>query len=392
MENKKRIIGFVGATISLFSVYVTAALPIPLYVFYQKSIGITNNYLSIASVVYFLGTVLALLIFARISDYLGRRLVILFIIFLSIIGCIIFIKLQNISMLIVGRFIQGFSCGMASSTATAYIIDTSSKKISNIATIITGNIPMLGLAFGAIGSGMLKKYEIGSTATAFQIVIIFLLICSIFIMKGEETIYKSKGVFYSLVPKMKVPENIKPFLPTASAVFIGTWSIGGFYQAFSASMASEQFKTTDTIVAALIFTCLQFPSLFGGIIVGKLKEKNIQKIGMSWFFLSVVVVVFSLKSGNVVLFFIATISAGISWAISFTGSIKSILNKTEQQERTEVFSVIYLISYGGAAIPNLVVSYLADSFNLFQISIGYAVLVGVTYLFILYSSFKKQIA
>lgn len=252
MKEKREIIGLIGGTLSFFCIYVAAAAPIPLYVFYQQNIGITNTYLSITAAIYFIGTVSALLIFPRVSNYLGRRLVILIIILLSITGCIIFINLQNILMFMIGRFIQGISCGMASSTVAAYIMDISSGELLNVGTIITGNAPMLGLAVGAMGSGILKQYEVGTIATIFQIIIISLLISSVLIIIGKETVEKSKGVLYSLIPQIKIPENIRSFLPAASTVFIGTWAIGGFYQAFSASIALEQFGTVNTVIAAAI--------------------------------------------------------------------------------------------------------------------------------------------
>lgn len=379
MKEKREIIGLIGGTLSFFCIYAAAAAPIPLYVFYQQNIGITNTYLSITAAIYFIGTVSALLIFPRISNYLGRRLVILIIILLSITGCIIFINLQNILMFMIGRFIQGISCGMASSTVAAYIMDISSGELLNVGTIITGNAPMLGLAVGAMGSGILKQYEVGTTATIFQIIIISLLISSVLIIIGKETVEKSKGALYSLIPQIKIPENIRSFLPAASTVFIGTWAIGGFYQAFSASMALEQFGTVNTVIAAAIFTCLQLPSLLGGILAGKFTTENAQKFGMLCFFISIVVVTTSLKIGNVILFLIATIIAGISWALGFTASIKNILRNTELRDRAGVLSIIYLISYSGAAIPNFTTGYLSKFLNLFQISIGYTILVGISY-------------
>ena len=66
--------------------------------------------------------------------------------------------------------------------------------------------------------------------------------------------------------------------------------------------------------------------------------------------------------------------------------MKKILSRTEQQDHAGIFSAIYLISYAGATIPNLAVSYLAKYFNLFQISLGYATIVGLAWIFV----FKKK--
>lgn len=383
MKNIQETLGFIGAACTFACVYAVSAAPIPLYALYQKNIGFTNAYLSISSVVYFVGTVLALLVFARISNYLGRKRVIIFILFLSLLSCLIFYNLQSTGMFMAGRFIQGISCGMASSTVAAYLIETSPKNMPNIGTFITGNIPMLGLAVGAIASGILRAV---SMSAIFRIMIILLLFCCIMIMAGKETIIKSKGVIKSLIPQIEIPQNVKSLFPAASAVFIGTWAIGGFYQTFSATIALNQFGIENTIVPAVMFTFLQLPSLIGGTAAGKIKTERAQKIGITCFFITIVAMIFSLQFKNIYLFFMATVCAGIFWSLAFTGSLKGILNKTETKDRAGVLSAVYLISYGGAAVPVLVTGYISRFFDLLQIAVGYGVLVSLCCLFVFHKN------
>jgi cyanate permease len=57
--------------------------------------------------------------------------------------------------------------------------------------------------------------------------------------------------------------------------------------------------------------------------------------------------------------------------------MQGILSKTEPADRAGVLSTIYIISYSGAAIPNLIVGRVSGHFNLFQIAIGYVILVTI---------------
>ena len=50
-----------------------------------------------------------------------------------------------------------------------------------------------------------------------------------------------------------------------------------------------------------------------------------------------------------------------------------ILEGTGLNERAGVLSLIYIVAYGGAALPNLIVSRIADYFTLFELTAGYAV-------------------
>lgn len=376
-KQNRKIVGFIGAACSFAVAYAASSAPIPFYTTYQETIGLTKGDLSMTSVAYFIGTVISLLVFARLSNYLGRRPVVLTVLGLSAVGCLMFYFVNNATMFFIGRLIQGLSCGLASSSAAAYVVDNAPESPEWLGTAVTSGAPMIGLAAGAFGAGALKQYGFGSLSLIFGILIIIIACCAILIVMSHETITYTRGAIKSLVPQIRVPKNIRHLLPAASATFVGTWAIGGFFQAFSAPMATEQLGTTNTMIAAAIFACMMAPNVIGGSLTGKMKSAIAQRIGMSVFFLCILVIVISLRAGAVVPFLIASIFASAAWGIAFTGSMRGILNRTSQEDRAGVLSTIYLISYSGAAIPNLVVGKLPKTLNLFDISVGYAVLVAV---------------
>lgn len=384
MKQNRKMIGFIGAASSLAVVYAASSAPIPLYSTYSQILGLTSGDLSMTAVTYFVGCVIALLMFARISNYLGRRPVSLATLGLAAIGCLVFFYIHSLSMFLAGRFIQGFACGLASSAVTTYVVDNAPTSPVWIGAAVTSGAPMIGLAAGAFGSGALKQY--GSGSLIFGILIVVLAGCAVLIAISPETITRTKGVIASLVPQIGIPQKIRYLLPAASCTFVGTWAIGGFYQAFSSSMAVELLGTTNTVVAAAVFACMMAPNIIGGSLIGHLKPDVAQRIGMSAFFLCIVVILFSLNVGAVILFLITTIFAALAWGAAFTGSMRGLLDKTSQKDRAEVLSAIFLISYGGAAVPNLIVGILPSSFSLFEIAVGYGLLVAVTCLITLFTA------
>ncbi|MBA2869420.1 MFS transporter [Methanococcus maripaludis] len=80
--------GFLGATFSLFVVFASSSAPIPLLNTYLKTLDLTSGDLSMTAVTYFVGCVLSLLVFARVSNHLGRRPVALATLGIAVIGCI----------------------------------------------------------------------------------------------------------------------------------------------------------------------------------------------------------------------------------------------------------------------------------------------------------------
>lgn len=379
-----------GATCSLAVVYAASSAPIPLYTMYRQAIGFTSADFSLSAVAYFAGTVLALLMFARLSNYLGRRPVTLATLGLTVIGCFIFAYIRNVPMFLIGRFIQGIACGLASSTITAYVVDNAPSTPSWIGAAVASGAPMIGLAAGAFGSGALKEYGSGSLALVFGILIAVLGGCAMLIAASPETVVRTKGVVASIVPQIRVPQKIRYLLPAATCTFVGTWAIGGFFQAFSSSMAAEQLHTTNTIVAAAVFACLMAPNVIGGSLAGRLKPEAAQRVGMSAFCLCFAAILASLKVGAVIPFLMASVFAGVGWGAAFTGSMRGLLGQTTQADRAGVLSAIFLISYSGAAIPNLIVGRIASSFSLFEIAEGYGLLVAAACIMTLFTAQRSN--
>lgn len=369
------LIGFVTATFSFAVIYMASAAPVPLFAIYRQTLDLTHSDLSYAAVAYFAGAVTALLMFARISDHFGRRIVIFINLLLAMFGCLIFLDLASSAMLLAGRFIQGFACGLASSAVAAYVVDNAPLLPAWLGSVVTGAAPMLGLAGGSLASGALRQYGSGSLSIIFVVIMAMLMVCFVMLAFSPETVLRSQGGFRSLKPQIRIPLSIRPLLPAACAIFVGTWSIGGFYLPFSASMAAEQLHTDNTFVAATVFACMMTPYLIGGSLAGRMKPVGAQRMGMVVFTLCMAGIITSLKLSSVSFFLLATVGAGIVWGIAFTGSMRTILDNISKEDRAGVLSTVFLISYSGAAIPNMFVGQLFINTSLSYIATGYGILV-----------------
>lgn len=102
---------FIGAALSLIVTYVTAAVPIPLYGLYQTQDQIGYLALSISSVVYFVGAVTALLLFGRLTNYLGRKPVSLAALLLAALSVLFFVNLHHAPQLTPGACCRDWPAG-----------------------------------------------------------------------------------------------------------------------------------------------------------------------------------------------------------------------------------------------------------------------------------------
>ncbi|GAA4477848.1 hypothetical protein GCM10023190_18230 [Enteractinococcus fodinae] len=163
----------------------------------------------------------------------------------------------------------------------------------------------------------------------------------------------------------------------AGAAFAATWSMGGFFQSFSASLTADYLGSSDTFVIALVFSAPVLLSPIGGAISGRLKVATAVRTGLIVFMLAVIGFITALQFGSILWFLVAAIVAGFGQGAASTGGMRSVLNVSSAPDRAGVLATMYLICYSSGAIPSLVVGQIADFVPIFSLAVGHGVLVVV---------------
>lgn len=377
MKSPNQLFSFISSSLSLIVLFVASATPIPLYGLYREVDGLTYQDLSMSSVVYFLGALFSLLILGRLSNHWGRKLTTLFALSLGALGCVAMLFIHDAAPLLIGRFLQGLSCGLASSAVASWIIDTSHNIPKWIAPAVVGCGPMTGLTIGGIGSGLLVDYAPDPRIIPFVTIIVMMGLVMLLAFSSHETVNKTSGALRSLKPKIGLPDSARKAFPIAAVTFVCTWALGGFFQAFGPAMAREQLHSSSAVAAALVFASVMAPAFIGASIAGRFRPVQIQVFGMLAFTLSLAGLLLSLKLGLLSTFLIASVLAGTAQGAILTGSIRSLVAELTTEQRAGTFSIIYFTSYSGAAIPTLLAGQFSSSFSLLQVACAYGVMAAL---------------
>lgn len=380
-----------AATFTLITLYSLSAAPTPLLNLYQHQIGLTNGDLAMTAVSYFLSMLGTLLVLSRLSNHLGRRVVSMAALLFTITACAMFYVVQDKTLFLLARAFTGIACGLGSSAVSAYIIDNVPPERAKLGAIITGSAPLIGICGGTFGAAAWATHSHDLT----PIYLTLIALCTIGLIgigfSRETVLGNTQNLWRSLRPTLSVPVALRPYLPAAAAAFAGTWTMGGFYAVYSASMVHELLGEASPLLAAAVYAGLLAPNILGNLFAGKFNPQTAQKLGISLFFISVMSIAIALNIASTILFFVATLLAGIATGLAFTGSMQTLLQRTQSEDRAAVLSVIYLISYSGAVLPNFAVRQVADLFSLNQIVWGYVALALVAWLVVfLFSVSPKQ--
>ena len=370
-------LAFAAAVLALVTCFVASAAPLPLYNTYRAANGVTTADLSLTVVAYFLGTIAALLCLGRLSTHLGRRPVTMATLALVLSGCLVLMNVTSVVPLVIGRFLMGVGCGMASSTVMAYVVDAAPADPPWLATLITSQGPNVGLTIGAFTSGALVDYGPAPRTTVFWTMVVLLAVSLLLVALAPETHPRTPGALASLKPQVALPPAARRLMPVAAMSFMATWALGAAYQSLGPSITQDYLHTDKALGMALVFASYMVPGVLGAPFGSRFRPATAQRIGITGYLIGAVGLLASLSAGSIVGFMLCGALAGTCQGITVTSAIRGLMHGVEPRDRASVLAAIYLTCYIGAMVPNLVIGQLTKVFTIPQVMTGFVALAAI---------------
>jgi MFS family permease len=133
-------------------------LPTPLYAVYSERFGFSSVVLTAVFALYAFVLVPALMLFGQLSDRLGRRIVLLMGLAAGAAGLVVFAFAESAAWLFAGRAFQGLAVGMASSAATAALVELEPARDSRRPALLAGLAQAGGSGAGPLVAGLLAEW------------------------------------------------------------------------------------------------------------------------------------------------------------------------------------------------------------------------------------------
>src|SRR5689334_23948471 len=106
---------------AFLAVMAFSAVPSPLYGLYRVRDHFSLFMITVVYAVYAVGVLGSLLLAGHLSDWYGRRRLLLPALGLAVVSAIVFLIWKSLPGLLVGRLLNGIAIGIVVSTATAYL-------------------------------------------------------------------------------------------------------------------------------------------------------------------------------------------------------------------------------------------------------------------------------
>jgi len=341
-------LGFLAFVLLCF--FAASSTPTPLYHLYQQSWGFSPALLTLIFAVYALSLLVALLVVGSLSDHLGRRPVIFAALVIEILSMLLFIGAHDVSWLLAARILQGFATGMATGALGAALLDTDQTQ----GPLINSIAPMFGMACGALGTSALVEFAPLPLSLAYAVLLTAFTGQALYLWRTRETVTPQAGAWRSLRPSLHVPKQARGTLWLVMPADIAAWALGGFFLSLTPSLLAAATGSTSVLNGGFAVATL---TISGALAILKLRTRAPALalwVGCSFLAMGVSIILAAVNLGQLWLFFVGTVVAGIGFGSSFLGALRLLLPLAHAHERAGLMSAFYVLSYLAFCVPALI--------------------------------------
>jgi MFS family permease len=354
-----------------------SSAPSPLYPVYQSEFGFSAITLTAIFAVYVLALLLSLLTVGRLSDFVGRRPVLVVALIVEAGAMAVFFAADGVAALVVARIIQGFATGAAIGVLSAYLLDLQPSGESRLGSLMASVAPTFGLGLGAIVTGVLVQYGPDPTRLVFAILTVVFIALAAAVLALPETVQRMPGALAALRPRVAVPPRARGAFAAAIPTMVSTWALGGLILSVGGSLLGTVFGQTNHAVVGLVLGIFAGAGAVAAVLARNLSPAVMTRIGVSAVFVGTGVFIVALASSSLIVFVIASLLAGGGFGPAFLGALRSVTQMAEPNERAALLSAVYVVSYLAFSIPALIAGLLITYDGLRVTSLGYGGFVAV---------------
>jgi MFS family permease len=353
-----------------------SSAPSPLYGVYQQKWRFSAATLTAIFAVYALALIVTLLVVGALSDYVGRRPVIVAALVVEIGAVSLFLAASGVGWLYGARVLQGCAVGAATSALSAALIDLQPEG-STRAPVVNSFIPGFGLAVGALVTSALVQYAPAPTHLIWWLLLGGFALAILGVLAVPESVARHPGALRSLRPRLGVPRACLGEFIAGVPGLVALWALGGLYLSLGPSLAASITGSHNLLWGGVVIVLLAGVGSLSSLLFRNSAPADAVLWGALALLAGVGVTVGGIEAPSAVLFLLGTAVAGVGFGVAFLGGFRILSALAPPAERARMVATIYVVCYLSFSLPAIVAGVAATHSGLHDASLGYAAFVGV---------------
>jgi predicted MFS family arabinose efflux permease len=353
-----------------------ATAPSPLYRVYQDQLRFSALTLTAIFAVYSVAVLVTLLVFGSVSDYVGRRRVIVAALAFNMAGCALFLAAHSVGLLVAARVLQGVAVGAGIGALGAAMIDLQPSG-SSLASVGTSAGNFLGQGTGALCTSLLAQYGPAPTKLIWYLLLGGLAAAAAGILVMPESGTRHPGVLASLRPRVGVPRPARVAFVVATPCLIAAWSLCGFYLSLGPSLAKQVIGSPNLVWGGLVIFLLTGVAAVAATVGARIPAGRAMLAGCLILFTGTAITFGAITTGTAAAFLAGTGVAGVGFGLAFLGAFRLVTALAPPAERAGLVAAIFIVNFLAFSIPAVIAGWAVTRYGLHRTALVYCAAVAV---------------
>jgi len=369
--------GFALAIATQIMMMMGASAPSPFYPVLAARIGFDAIVISAVFAVYAITLLLALLTAGSLSDHVGRRPVAIGGLLLLAASMVLFWHADTVATLMLARILQGAASGVLIAALSAAALDLAPGGRARIAALWNALSPGIGLALGALASGIALDVTGQPLLDVFAPLTVVYLALAVLFLFAPETAPLRPGALASLSFRLSVPAGIRSDFWRGAPAIIAGWATGGLFLSLGANIVRTELGGQAHLWQGLAVSMLAGIGAVTAFALRGRRPRTSVIFGTAALATGTALSLWALALESLSFYLVATAVTGMGFGTAFSGVVASLAPRIPTTERADTFAVIYLLAYLAFGVPAVVAGTLVGVFGLGTVCVGYGIVVIV---------------
>lgn len=344
-----------------------SSAPSPLYALYRQAWGFSALTLTVVFAIYAFALLGTLLVCGALSDFRGRREVILVALVLEVGAILLFLNAGSVAALMGARALQGVATALITSALSAALIDIDQAH----GALVNSVAPMFGMGIGALGTSILVQYAPAPTRLVFELLLLVFVLQAAATWFLPETVVRRPGAWRSLRPSIAIPRQARATLWQVLPVNTALWALGGFALSLGPSLARIVTGSQAPLMGGIAIATLVFTSAATILVVRTHPPRAVLLGGTIALVVGVAITLAAIAWNIAPAYFLGTAIMGAGFGAGFNGSLRSLVGLARSEERGDLMAGFFALSYLAFSVPAILAGLAVGAFGLHATALGY---------------------
>ena len=342
---------------AFLAVTAFSAAPSPLYGLYRERDHFSLFMITVIYAVYAVGVIGSLLLGGHLSDWYGRRRLLLPALGLAIVSAIVFVVSKSLPGLLVGRLLNGIAIGIIVSTATAYLTELHAvgrpQATPRMAQLTASAIPVGGIGLGALLAGILAQWVTHPLTMPYLVILAALLLGTIGVALSPETRESPKPRPRYRPQRVSVPPDERSrFFAAALSAFMAFATLGLFTGLASLFLAITLHHPSHALAGAVL-AAIYASAVAAQILTAAWPVTREFEAGMTAMVtgLGLAVLAVWLRHPSLALFIGGGALIGAGGGTIFRGAVGTVMSIAPPDRIAESLAGMFLATFVGLSLP-----------------------------------------